>query len=788
MYEHHEQITSKVQSAQTIYRVPPILLADLEKLAEQTRRFKSGDISAVEYRSFRVPQGVYEQREAGTFMLRVRLPAGGILPHQMRTLAAVARKYGSGRVHVTTRQDVQIHDVLLEGIHPALVELHRGAGLSAKGGGGNTVRNITACPNAGVCEHEAFDVSPYVVALTEFMLADPASFRLPRKYKIAFSGCSADCVGATVNDLGFIAKHEADGPGFAVYAGGGMGPHARVAELLEEFVPAADIFLVAEAVKRVFDKHGNRKNKQRARLRYLVEEKGLQAFKELYTDELARLREEDPPAPELRELPHRVSPDQAAVSAPGDGFDIWRARNVCAQKQNRYYLVHVPLFLGELPADLLEYLSHVIEAYGEGMVRTTPSQNLVIRWVSEAALPELHHELAALDLADSPPPVLRETIACTGAATCKLGICRSQGLADAIRSELELCGLDLKDAVDLRLHINGCPNCCGRHPIASIGLFGAARRVGDRLVPYYVVQTGGRMGKGRTRLTEGREMVPARKVPQFLVEFLSIFRKSVYYPDFEAFLESEGREIAARTAAKHREVRPFTEDEGEYFDWGEDKSFSLADRGPGECSAGVFDLIRVDLGSARQALEEGDLLSATQLAARALLITRGEEAKDAADALRLFDEHFLDTGLVEDSLRDLITGAREVTQAQHDREGPDLEPNKVSALIAAVERLYENMDQSLRLAPLPQTRTRAEVEAANDIKIDREADLSGVTCPLNYVKTKLLLGQMGQGQILSVSLDEAGRRSVPQSAEKDGHEVLSVQEQGGRWRVIIRKG
>ncbi|MBU0716771.1 MAG: hypothetical protein KJ749_00850, partial [Planctomycetes bacterium] len=743
---------------QTIYKLSETIEADLDRLRYETERFKSGEVSAAEYRSFRVPQGIYEQRQEGTYMLRVRLPAGALLPHQMRTLAAVARQYGSGRIHLTTRQDLQIHDVRLDGIHPALVELYRRAGLSTKGGGGNTVRNILACPDAGVCTREAFDVSPHVIALTEFMLSDPLSLRLPRKYKIAFSGCPADCIGATVNDLGFIAKQGPDGPGFAVYAGGGMGPHARVAQLLEEFVPAHEAHLVAEAVKRVFDKYGNRKNKSRARLRYLVEERGFDGFKELYARELSQLREKNPAIPDLRRLPHRTSPAPAAGPDQAEGFVRWCRINVSAQKQSGHYLVHVPVFLGDVTADMLERLADVVETYGEGMVRATPSQNLVIRSVAGAALPGLHRALIALNLAPATlgqPPVLREMVACTGAATCKLGICLSQGLARAIRDKLERADLDLQDAADLRLHINGCPNSCGRHPIGSIALFGAARRIGDRLVPHYVLQLGGRLGEGRTRLAEGKEILPARNVPAFLAEFLQAFRESEQYPDFDSFLDSGGTEAAARIAVGYKKVPSFAQRPEYYCDWGTEEPFSLAGRGPGECSAGVFDLIEVDLASARQALEEGKVLEATQLAARALLVTQGEETDNAAEVFELFEKHFMRSGLVDGSFWDLITDARAHAVTSDDRGPFEVSPRRVSFLIDAVESLYENMDPSLRFRAVPQRcgPTCACVREAppavpDDVAVDREADFRGVTCPLNYVKTKLLLGQMDRGQVL----------------------------------------
>src|ERR1035437_1913027 len=271
------------------FRAPADQQTELDEFQKTLEQFKSGAISEAQFRAIRVPMGIYEQRESGTHMLRVLFPAGGVLPDHLRRLGEVASTFGNCVLHVTTRQEFQVHRVPLDSILPALRSL-AAAGLSTKGGGGNTVRNVTACFDSGVCPHEVFDVAPYAVAITERFMTDPLSFRLPRKYKIAFAACGRDCSGATVNDVGFIARRQNGADGFAVYVAGGMGGKSRVASLLHEFIPASDAFLVAEAVKRVFDKNGDRKNKHLARLRFLVERIGLDAFRDLYEKELAAMR------------------------------------------------------------------------------------------------------------------------------------------------------------------------------------------------------------------------------------------------------------------------------------------------------------------------------------------------------------------------------------------------------------------------------------------------------------------------------------------------------------------
>jgi sulfite reductase (ferredoxin) len=777
---------------ETIFELPNDSQADLDRFGQEIAKFETGKTSEAEFRAFRVPRGVYEQRESGTYMLRARCPAGMVLPHQMRALAAVSRRYGNGVLHVTTRQDVQIHRVLLKDIHPALVEL-QAAGLSTKGGGGNTVRNITGCYDAGVCAHEVFDPTPYVIALTEFLLPDPLSYQLPRKYKIAFSGCPRDCSGATINDLGFVAGRRGDARGFAVYVGGGMGATSRVGDLLEAFVPAEEAHLTAEAIKRVFDQHGNRRNRHRARIRFLVEDIGLPRFRELYLIEFRALRDAGVAMPAMRAVSPRSPSQPRQASETANGFSEWQNRCAMPQKQGGYALVHIPLFLGDIDAGHFEKLAAIVEQYGEGALRATQRQNLVLRWVHQTELPALHARLQAIGLANAEAPLLANLVACTGASTCRLGICLSRGLAKALRGALTAASADLDGIEPLNISISGCPNSCGRHPVADIGLFGAARRANGRLVPQYVLQLGGHVAEGETRLAQGEQAIPAKNVPALVAELLAAFRRSPQHPDFARFLDAYGDELKTTLVPQYQVVPDFNVNKDFYIDWDANSLFSLAGRGPGECGAGVFDLIEVDLEGAREALKAGRLLEATLLAARALLVTRGEQANSETEVLELFSRLFLDEGLVEPSFGVLVGMAKAAVKTN--RAGDALDIGEVSKFLARVEKLYADMGTSLRFKPAPQEPVAKPVVAATETPpaaalppVDREADFRGVVCPLNYVKTKMLLGPMKSGSVLSVLLDEAGSRNVPASVEKDGHEVLSVEEEQGHWRVRIRRG
>ena len=683
------------------FRVSDRIQAELDEFQNVVERFKSGAINEGQFRIIRVPAGVYEQRENGTYMLRVRFPAGGVTPSHLRRLGDVSAKFGNGVLHLTTRQEFQIHRVPLDSIIPALRSLAE-AGLSTKGGGGNTVRNITACVDSGVCRDEVFDVTPFAIATTERLLADPVSLQLPRKYKIAFAACDQDCAGATVHDLGFIARRQNGVEGFAVYVAGGMGGKSRLASLLHEFIPATDAFVVAEAVKRVFDKNGDRKNKHLARLRFLVEKIGLPAFRELYEQELAGLRASNPAPLALRPLP---SP--AAASAIGEsneapfGFKQWSAHNVAPQKLAGFFLVQVPLTLGDLPAGKAAALADILAAHGDHILWATQSQNAGLRWITAAELPVVYQCLARLNLADPEAPVLRNLVACAGASTCRLGICLSRGLAKAVRSELTAGGLDLDSLGDFSIHISGCPNSCGRHPIGNLGFSGAARRVRDHLIPFYAVQLGGRVAAGKSRFGTNIGAVPAKQAPAFVHDLLTAWKKSPDAADFHQFIDHGGKSLAGEILARHQDVPPLARRKELYCDWDASELFSLAGRGQGECSAGVFDLIEVDLANARESQEAGRLYAAALAAARALLVVQRAQPRSDGDTFTLFQKHFIEAGLVDASLAAVVASGARAAATGNPAEQFDGRPADVAALVASVRLLHESLDSSLRLKTAP---------------------------------------------------------------------------------------
>src|ERR1039458_7219917 len=340
----------------------------------------------------------------------------------------------------------------------------------------------------------------------------------------------------------------------------------------------------------VRSKNGDRKNKHLARLRFLVEKIGLPAFRELYEKELSALRA-SPPAPlELRPLPQiTATPMNGEVKSDSAEFNRWFAHNVAPQKQPGFFLVRIPLTLGDLPAGKTAALADILAAHGDHLLWATQSQNAGLRWITAAELPVVRQKLAALGLAEPEAPVLRNLVACAGASTCRLGICLARGLAKAVRSELSASELDLDSLGDFSIHISGCPNSCGRHPIGNLGFSGAARRMGGNLVPFYAVQLGGRGAEGKTRFGKNIGAVLAKNAPAFVRDLLTAWKRSPEAADFHQYVDDGGKKIAGEILARHQDVPPIASRKEFYHDWDADALFSLAGRGQGECSAGVFD-------------------------------------------------------------------------------------------------------------------------------------------------------------------------------------------------------
>ncbi|MHB9035329.1 MAG: nitrite/sulfite reductase [Armatimonadota bacterium] len=527
---------------ESTYQLSDSVVADTRAFRKEVEKFLCGETSAELFRGIRVPMGIYEQREDDTYMVRVRGAAGVFLPLQAKLIAYLSKTYGNGIVHVTTRQNLQIHNVRIEDT-PEILERLLEVGLSTQGGGGNTVRNISACPLAGVCSDEVFDVTPYALALTEYLIRDRGNFNLPRKFKAAFSGCGKDCGLCSVADLGFFA-HEREGVhGFSVYAGGGMGGHSALGILIEDFIPAEAIFEVAEAVKRLFDKHGDRSNRSKARLRFVVGRLGSDEFRRVYREELEEIRREQIQIP--------------AVQNGGQGPNLSAIQ------------LHLPL--GDIAVGHLLALADIASDLGDGSIRATQEQNLQLR----AAEARIENVVTAVREVDEELLCVRSLrcVACAGASMCRLGLCHSRGLAEAIEAELQ----DVIMPFQAAIRISGCRNSCGHHPIAVLGLYGAGARVNGRLVPYYNIVVGGQLAEGNSTLSEPIAKVPARSVPAMLKEFVAAAVANRQGEEsLNDLLNRWGAGFLRELAEKYEAVPSYEEAPHYYRDFGCSTDFSLA--------------------------------------------------------------------------------------------------------------------------------------------------------------------------------------------------------------------
>ncbi len=533
--------------------------AEIDDFVATLDRFESGELSPDQWRVYRLVRGTYGQRQTGDAqMLRIKIPQGILDVAQLQAVADAAESYSRGFAHITTRQNFQLHFVKLHDVELAMKGLAE-AGLTTREACGNSVRNITACPYAGVAADEAFDVTPYALALTRYLLRHPLSSSLPRKFKIAFEGCAQDHAVTAIHDIGWRGRVEViDGVavrGFRVTVGGGTATFAKSGDELYEFLPAGDMLEVAEAIVRVFHRLGDYKHKQKNRMKFLVRALGFAVWRAEFDKALAEVRDEggvrlafDPEHPAVEAEPDwpRPAPPSvgeaarraasAEVRGPGivpagrtalpvltGDFLSWKATNVRAQKQEGYAIVTVTVPLGDLTGAQLRVLADLALAYGDGTVRVTNDQDLLFRWVRASDVGELYRRLTAARLGLGGANTIADVTSCPGAESCRLAVTQSRGLGkllgDHLRERADLVaavpGLDIK--------ISGCPNGCGQHHIAGLGFQGSVRKVGGRAVPQYFVMLGGGVDEARATFGRLAAKVPARRVPVTVDRLVALY-------------------------------------------------------------------------------------------------------------------------------------------------------------------------------------------------------------------------------------------------------------------------
>jgi sulfite reductase (NADPH) hemoprotein beta-component len=590
--------------------------AEIDEFAATLARFEGGEITADEWRRFRLVRGTYGQRQADDAqMLRVKIPQGWLTADHLDALADVAERYSRGFGHITTRQNMQFHFVKLHDIEPAMHRLAE-AGLTTREACGNSVRNVTACPLAGVSASEVFDVTPYADALTRYFLRHPLSSSLPRKFKIAFEGCPEDHIRIAINDIGFAARIENGRRGFQVLAGGGTSTMATAAAVLVEFLPAAEMLAVAEAIVRVFHALGDYEHKARNRMKFLIKSLGWDRFRELFLQQLEIVRAEvdtrlpfDPERPPVEAAPDWPRPEPPAIEqigarvlaahlhGPGihpvpslqvhgdEAFRAWSHTNVRRQKQPGFATAVVSIPLGDLTAPQLRIIRDLAASFSDGTVRVSATQNLLLRWIAVDRLRALYDRLAAAGLGLAGADTIEDVTSCPGAESCRLAVTQSRGLGRTLESHVRADPALAHIAPTLDVKISGCPNGCGQHHVAAIGFQGSLRKLAGRAVPqYFVLVGGGGQGAG-TGFGRLAAKVPARRAPIALERLARLFAEQ---RESEETASAFFRRIdPARVKALLADLEPLTTDTAapeDFVDLGETHAFT-PETLDGECSA-----------------------------------------------------------------------------------------------------------------------------------------------------------------------------------------------------------
>jgi sulfite reductase (ferredoxin) len=577
--------------------VIPILEREFDDFDNEAERFLGGEIEETEFIGFRLKQGVYGQRQADVQMIRVKLPMGGITPDQMDSFASVVEKYVPlVKGHVTTRQNIQMHHVPLRDAAKLIRELSD-SGLSSREGCGNTVRNVTGDPWAGVCEGELFDITPWAGAYVRYFVRHPETQLMPRKIKTSFTATDEDRAISGIHDVAYIPRVRDGVKGVQIRVGGGTSIMPRVAPTLYEFVELenGDYLKVAEACFRIFNRQEwLRVNRARARIKVLIDKIGMDAFREQVEEELkgdwVNERNFDP-TPLLMEHDEEanapaLAPSYASPNGDLSEFERFRASNVQPQRQQGFSTVAVKIYRGDLSPEQFRGLGQIMRDYCGGYARTTVQQNFVLRWVRDDAVYEVWQRLKELGLGDPGFNEITDTVSCPGTDSCKLGITSSMGLNKAINDRL--LEMKIEDPLSKKIHINmsGCPNGCGQHHLGNIGFYGASIKVGDKTIPAYIPHIGGWHANGEvvygTRL---KSRLPAKRVPDAVERWVRFYEAERNEgEDFVAFTERIGPEKFTEIAKDLSLPVEFNVENMNFFiDWQREQLYEVI-RGEGECA------------------------------------------------------------------------------------------------------------------------------------------------------------------------------------------------------------
>jgi sulfite reductase (ferredoxin) len=687
----------------------PVVEKDIIDLEKKIRAFREGKIHDEKFRSLRLARGVYGQRQPGVQMVRIKLPFGKVTFKQLLRIADVSDEYASHNLHLTTRQDIQIHYVSLDRTPQLWAELAQDD-ITLREACGNTVRNVTASPTAGIDPKEPFDVSPYAHAAFEFFLRNPICQDMARKFKIAFSSSEEDTAFAYAHDIGTIPKINEKGErGFKIALGGGLGAQPILANIVEEFLPEEQLIPYIESVIRVFDRYGERNNRNKARLKYVIQRLGL--------EEVLRLVKEERIANKVKTYPiNRDAIDQPVIPEPLIIPDVkinnplryeqWLATNVFEQKQKGFYGVYVKVTVGDIHTDVARKFVDAIRPYVADEIRITQNQGLLLKYARKEALPALYEALTALDMSAPGFDSVADVTTCPGTDTCNLGISNSMTFArvleDIIYNEYE----DLIYNRDIKIKISGCMNSCGQHGLAHIGFHGSSLKAGMKVLPsMQVLLGGGTVGDGVGRAAEKIIKVPAKRADAVLRTVLNDYKNNSIEDElFHHYYDRQGKDYFYQMLKPLADLSTLKDEE--FVDWGHEENFVPA-IGVGECAGVVIDLVATllyeadeKLGWANESFANGAWADAIYhsynvfiSSAKALLLDKNANVGTQIGMINKFDELYVSTGefALDGTLSDLVL---QINKNEPSEEFATAYRKQAEAFLASVKAKREALIQS----------------------------------------------------------------------------------------------
>ena len=650
----------------------PIVEKDIIDLEKKIRAFREGTIHDEKFRSLRLARGIYGQRQPGVQMIRIKLPFGKVSFKQILRIADISDEYASSNLHLTTRQDIQIHYVSLDKTPELWAKLELDD-ITVREACGNTVRNITASPTAGIDPKEPFDVSPYAYGTFEYLLRNPVNQDMPRKFKISFSSSDDDTAFSFAHDVGLIPKINANGErGFKVMLGGGLGAQPMLANLVEEFLPEDQLVPYIESMLRVFDRYGERTNRNKARLKYLIQKLGL--------EEVLRLAQVERTANKVKTykinrdavaLPKIPTPTGLEGIVPVDElkYQQWLDTNVFEQKQAGYYGVYIKVLKGDIPTPQARKLVEVLRPLVADEIRITANQGLMLKYVTKEALPALFNGLTEIGMAAAGFDSVADVTTCPGTDTCNLGISNSMTFAAVVEDLIYKEYADLIYNRDIKIKISGCMNSCGQHSMAQIGFHGSSLKAGARVLPSMQVMLGGGIvGDGVGRAGDRVIKIPSKRATDVLRTLLNDYKaNSTDTENYHNYYDRQGKDYFYQMLKPLADLTTLTDEE--FVDWGHVETYASA-IGVGECAGVVIDLVATLIYEADEKMEWANAsyeagvwsdaiyhgYSVFISSAKALLLDKGINSSTHGGIIREFDAQYVDTNeiILNGSFNDLI--------------------------------------------------------------------------------------------------------------------------------------